>query len=64
MHVNHKRVYRLMKQMGIQAQIRKEEFIMKKEYAIVVSDNDKAEISIQSGQMKNGSPILLTFRFI
>ncbi|MDR9858004.1 IS3 family transposase, partial [Paenibacillus sp. VCA1] len=39
LHVNHKRVYRLMKQMGIQAQIRKKKRFYGKKEAYVVSDN-------------------------
>ncbi|MDV3483256.1 IS3 family transposase [Paenibacillus larvae] len=38
-HVNHKRVYRLMKQMGIQAQIRKKKRYYDKKEVCVVSDN-------------------------
>ncbi|WP_158672712.1 IS3 family transposase [Paenibacillus larvae] len=38
-HVNHKRVYRLMKQMGIQAQIRKKKRYYDKKEVYVVSDN-------------------------
>ncbi|MNW51714.1 Integrase core domain protein [compost metagenome] len=39
LHVNHKRVYRLMKQMGIQAQIRKKKRFYGKKEAHIISDN-------------------------
>ncbi|WP_353936596.1 IS3 family transposase [uncultured Brevibacillus sp.] len=38
-HANHKRVYRLMKQMGIQAQIRKKKRFYGQKEVRVVSDN-------------------------
>jgi putative transposase len=53
--INHKRVYRLMKELGIQAKIRRKRKYFGKKEAYVVSDNHlNREISSQKTKRKVG----------
>lgn len=54
LQVNHKRVYRLMKELGIQARIRKKKHYYGKKEIYVVSDNHLNREFQAERQMKNG----------